>query len=179
MARVLTSRVWLGRMVYAATAVILIFLQLLPLDSRPATWASPDWVLALTLAWLARRPDHVPVFLIAAIFMLTDLLFQRPPGLWAALVVILTETLRARVAGIRNMPFALEWGTVAFGVLVITLTYRFAQLIVMSPQAPLGLTLIQMIMTIMFYPLVVGLAQIVFGLTRPAVGEVDNRGSRL
>lgn len=179
MAKALTSGVWLGRMVYLAAALVLVFLQLLPLDVRPETWASPDWLLALTFAWVARRPEHVPVFLIALVFLLADFLFQRPPGLWSALIVIASEMLRARVSGIRSMPFAVEWGTVALAITACTLGDRLVQTMVMALQAPLGVTLIQMIMTIVFYPLVVGLAQILFGLTRPAVGQVDNRGGKL
>jgi rod shape-determining protein MreD len=49
----------------------------------------------------------------------------------------------------------------------------------MSPQQPLALTLIEMIMTIAFFPVVIAIAQFVFGVTRPALGEVDSRGHRL
>ena len=114
-----------------------------------------------------------------AVFLLTDLLFQRPPGLWAALVVVLTETLRSRSRGLRNVPLVLEWGTVAFGIVAITLANRLVLAIMLTPQAPLTLTLIQMVMTIMIYPVVVLVAQVLFGLTRPAPGQVDSLGHRL
>ena len=179
MAEAVASRIWLGRAAYCATALLLMFIQLMPLDARPDTWAAPDWLLALTLVWIARRPEHLPVYSIAIIFLLADFLFQRPPGLWTAFVVIMTEVLRTRSQGIRNMPFALEWGTVALGIVAMTVGYRAVQLIVMIPLAPLGLTLIQMTMTIVFYPLVVGLAYFIFGLSRPALGQVDNRGAKL
>jgi len=174
-----TSRVWVGRLIFLAIALVLIFARLLPLDTRPPIWAAPDWLLAATLAWVVRRPDYAPVFVIAGLFLLTDILFQRPPGLVAALVVILTEMLRARALSIRDMPLALEWGWVATGIIGVTLLDRLVQTVVMTPQAPLGLTLIQMIMTIIFYPLVVAIAHFIFGVTRPALGQVDNRGHRL
>lgn len=179
MAEAVASRIWLGRAAYCLTALLLMFVQLLPLDARPETWAAPDWLLALTLVWIARRPEHIPVYTVALIFLLSDFLFQRPPGLWTALVIIMTEVLRARAQWIRNMPFALEWGTVSLGIVAMSIGYRAIQLIVMTPLAPLWLTLIQMIMTIAFYPLVVGLAYFVFGLSRPALGQIDNRGARL
>lgn len=174
-----TTRVWLGRLVFVCLALGLIFAQLLPLNTRPTVWAAPNWLLLATLAWVARRPDYVPFTVVAAVFLLTDLLFQRPPGLWAALVVILSEMLRRRASGIRNMPLALEWGTVALGIVAITLINRAALTVVMMQQAPLGLTLIQMVMTIIFYPLVVAIAHYIFGVSRPALGQVDSRGHRL
>ena len=140
----------------------LIFVQLLPLSMIPAVWAAPDWGLAVALVWVARRPDYAPMIVLAGLFFLADLLFQRPPGLWSALVVILSEILRTRAKGIRNMPFALEWGTVSVGIIVITLLNRAVLTVVMTAQAPLGLTLIQMMMTIIFYPLVVAVAHFVF-----------------
>lgn len=166
-------------MVFIALAMVLIFAQLLPLDTRPPVWASPDWLLAATLAWVSRRPDYAPVFVIAGIFLLTDMLFQRPPGLWTALVVILTEMLRARANSIRDMPIALEWGWITMGIVAITLINRAVQTVVMMGTAPLGLTLIQMLMTVIFFPLVVAIAHFVFGVSRPAVGQVDSRGHRL
>lgn len=173
------ARIWIGRAVYLAIAVAIVFVQLLPLDTAPPSWAAPDLLLAVTLAWVARRPEFLPFGVVFVVFLLADLLFQRPPGLWAALVLILTETVRSRSRGLRNVPLALEWGTVAFGVVAITLANRLALAIVMTPQAPLTLTLIQMVLTIMVYPVVVVVAQVFFGLTRPAPGQVDSLGHRL
>lgn len=179
MAEAVLSRIWLGRLVFIVIALVLLFSQLLPLDTRPPVWAAPNWGLAVTLAWVARRPDYAPAIVIAVIFFLADLLFQRPPGLWAGLVVILSEILRKRAKGIRNMPFALEWGTVAVGIVALTLLNRAVLMVVMTTQAPLGLTLIQMVMTIIFYPLVVVIAHVVFGVSRPTPGQTDNRGQRI
>jgi len=173
------TRIWIGRSIFVVIALALIFAQLLPLDTRPNIWAAPNWLLAVTLAWVSRRPEYAPVLVIAVIFLLTDLLFQRPPGLWAGLVVILTEMIRSRAQGIRNMPFALEWGSVSLGIVAITLANRAVLTVVMSDQAPLGLTLIQMVMTIIFYPLVVAVAHFIFRVSRPALGQVDSRGHRL
>jgi len=156
-----------------------VVVQLVPLDMRPAIWAAPDLLLVVTLVWVARRPDYLPVLVIALIFLTADLLFQRPPGLFAGLVVILTETLRKRSHGMRTMPLALEWGTIAFGVVAITLANRLVLAVTMTPQAPLGLTLIQMIATILAYPVVVLVAHLFFGVSRPAPGELDGRGQRI
>ena len=173
------ARIWIGRGVYLAVATAIVFLQLLPLDTAPPAWAPPDVLLAVTLAWVARRPEFLPFFVVFLVFLLTDLLFQRPPGLWAALVLILTETVRSRARGLRNVPLALEWGTVAMGIVAITLGNRLVLAIVMTPQAPLTPTLVQMVLTIAIYPVVVAVAQILFGLTRPAPGQVDSLGHRL
>ncbi len=179
MAEVAGPKVWINRAVFLAVAFVLVVVQLVPLDMRPAIWAAPDLLLLVTLVWVARRPNYLPVPVIAAIFLMADLLFGRPPGLWAALVVILTEALRKRERGIRNMPLALEWGTIAFGIAAITVANRLILAIVMTPQPPLGLTLIQMISTILVYPLVALVAHFVFGISRPAPGQVDGMGKLL
>lgn len=173
------ARRWIGRLTYLLIALALIFLRLLPLDTLPRQWAPPDLLLGVTLAWVTRRPDLMPILLIAAVFLLTDLLFQRPPGLWTGLVLILTEMLRARSNSLRDVPFPLEWLTVGFGIVAITVANRAALAIVMTPQAPLALTAIQMAATIVTYPLVVGVSHYIFGVSRPAPGEVDALGHRL
>lgn len=174
-----TTQVWIGRATFTAVMVAIIFVQLLPLDLRPDTWAAPDLMLAAALAWTARRPDFAPVTLIAALFLLADLLFQRPPGLWTGLMVISTEIMRARARSLRNVPLMLEWGSVAAAVIAITLVYRVALTIVMTPQPPLGLTIVQMLMTIAIYPLIVVIAHFIFGVARPAPGQTDSLGHRL
>ncbi|MEL6641031.1 MAG: rod shape-determining protein MreD [Pseudomonadota bacterium] len=179
MAETPTMQVWTGRLAFAALACVIIFLYLLPLDTRPDIWPVPDFLLLIAVVWTARRPDYAPVAIIAGLFLLADLLFQRPPGLWAGLVVILTELLRRRARQIRNMPLMLEWLFVTVGIIGITLAYRIALAIVVMPQAPLRLTVIQLTMTILVYPVIVGMAHLLFGVSRPAPGQTDSLGHRL
>lgn len=148
-------------------------------QSDPVRWIAPDLLILLTLAWVTRRPSFVPVIAIGGIFLLADFLFQRPPGLWAGLVVILSEILRARARIMRTLPFWIEWGTVAVGIAIITAIERFTLSMVLVPQASLGLTLIQTMLTIAAYPLVVFGSYALFGVNRPAPGEVDALGHRI
>lgn len=174
-----TTQIWMGRAVFVALSIVIIFVQLLPLQTMPRGIGFPDAMLGVVLTCAARRPDYVPALLIAAVFLLADLLFQRPPGLWTALVLILTEMLRARAPSLRSMPFPFEWATVAAGIVGIAVTYYAILTILMVPQAPFSLTLTQTVLTILFYPVVVGLSHAVFGVSRPAAGAVDSRGHRI
>lgn len=173
------SRTWINRGAFVALAFVFVVIELVPRDMRPASWAGPDMLLAITLVWVARKPSYLPVIVIAAFFLMTDFLFLRPPGLWAALVVILTEVIRRRNNEFRNMPFLVEWGTIAMGIIVITLVNRLVLAIVMLPQAPFGLTLSQMAATILVYPFVLAAAHFVFGVTRTAPGETGSKGHLL
>jgi len=170
---------WAGRATYLALALVLLAAPLLPLNTVPQTYATPDILLAVTAAWAARRPDTLPVLVVAAVFLLADLLFQRPPGLMTALVLVLTEWLRRRSPSLRKGSFLGEWMVVGGGLAAVALANRLLLGIVFTPQAPLGLTLIQVILTIATYPLVAGIAQVALGLRRPAQGEVDALGHRL
>lgn len=173
-----TTRIWLGRGAFAVTALAVIFAQLLPLATVPRVWAPPDLLLLAAIVWVVRRPNYLPVWLVAVTFLLADLLFHRPPGLFAALVILLTEALRKRAPVLRNATFAVEWFSVAVAIAAITLGNRIVLGIVMTPQAPLSLTLIQMLMTMIAYPVIVGLAVVAFGITRPAPGEVGTIAQR-
>jgi len=194
MAEALTDRVWTGRALYVVLALGIIFIALLPLNTMPHNWftpalitpdsavrhgVGPDILLLVTLIWAIRRPDHVPVLLVGAVFLLTDFRFDRAPGLWTACVVILTEALRARAPGLRTQPFLFEWMTVAFGIVAIAIAARTVLSVALVPQAPVMLTLIQVAMTALVYPVVAGAAWLAFGIGRPAPGEVDATGRPL
>jgi rod shape-determining protein MreD len=88
------ARIWVMRSLYLAVSFLIIFLYLLPLATTPTRWAAPDLIIALTFAWAMRRPEYVPALCVGGIVLLADLLFQRPPGLLAVLVLIASETLR-------------------------------------------------------------------------------------
>lgn len=75
------SYLWLMRGTYVLLAFAVVFLHLLPLNTRPDRWPFPDVMIALTFAWVLRRPDYVPMLVVAMVMLISDLLLQRPPGL--------------------------------------------------------------------------------------------------
>ncbi|MBD3764228.1 MAG: rod shape-determining protein MreD [Rhodobacterales bacterium] len=169
----------LFRLAYAGLAGMLLFLRLLPLDSAPGGLPGPDLLLAVTFAWVLRRPDFVPVWLIALILLMEDLLLMRPPGLWAALVVLGAEFLRSRAAFSRELGLLLEWAMVAVVMVLAALAYRLVLAVAFLPQVALGQALVQVAITILCYPAVVALSRLAFGLRKPATGEVDAHGRRM
>lgn len=173
------SRSWAGRVLFALVCLAIIFAQILPLGTAPRGWTGPDMLLGITLVWVVRRPDLVPVALIAAIFLIADLLAYRPPGLWTALVVVATEILRARVNDMRAMSFPMEWLTVTGTVAGLFLAYRAFVMVLFLPQNPLTLTFEQMFATILIYPVIALAAYYGFGVTRHGMGEIDEMGRRL
>lgn len=70
---------WVLTLGYVAVCGALMFTRLLPLDSLPPSWAGPDLIICVTMAWMLRRPDSVPMIVIAAVALMADFLFQRPP----------------------------------------------------------------------------------------------------
>ena len=175
----LPASVWAHRGLYAGLALVLLFLRLLPLGSVAGTWPGPDLLVCLTFAWVLRRPDYTPVLLIAAVMLLDDLLLMRPPGLWTAIIVLATEFLRRRGALAREISFAVEWLMVAAVMAASLLAFRLALMLAMLPQVSLGQAMIQLIASILCYPLVVGASRLAFGVRKPATGEVDAYGRRL
>lgn len=178
MAEPVSARRWLGRVTWLGLVALAMFVALLPLGTE-SRWPGPDAILALTLVWVVRRPDYVPAPVVAAVFLLADLLFQRPPGLMAGLVVILTEMLRGRAATLRNMSFPLEWFTASLGIAGVMVANRMVLGLSVTPQAPLSVSLVQTAATCLAYPVVVIAAHVIFGVRRPARGEVDALGHRL
>ena len=68
--------------------------------------------------------------------------------------------------------------SVATTLVVITLGYRVILAVLMVDQAPLGLSLMQMIMTLLIYPVVVMLSQTLLGVRKLAPGDIDALGGR-
>ncbi|MEX1235885.1 MAG: rod shape-determining protein MreD [Roseovarius sp.] len=171
------AHLWAMRGLFAALCAAVIFCRILPLSTLPSGWAGPDLIMALAFAWVLRRPQYAPPLLIALVVLLADLMFQRPPGLWAALIVLACEALKARAPGLRDMGFGPEWLMVAVTALGVTIIYRLSLAILLVPQAPLGLSLMQMAMTVLCYPLVVMVSSLLLGVrkARPSEGGIRGR----
>lgn len=190
-----TREVWAHRILFVVLALVFLFFRLLPLgeviapcgpdDSgcRLLAWFShmpgPDLLLCIIFAWTMRRPDYLPVLLIAAVVLLEDLIVLRPPGLWTGLVVLVSEIIRNRVALTRELNFGVEWLLVSAMMVVMLIVYRMAFGLVLLPQPPFGFAMVQVVWSILCYPLVVFLSRVVLDLYKPGMGEVDAYGRRL
>lgn len=174
---ILTSR-WGYRGLFVGLAGVMMFARLLPLSTLAEGVPGPDVLLCLTCAWVMRRSDYVPAVLIAAVFLLQDMLMMRPPGLWSLLVLLGAEFLRTRTAQTRDMPFVLEWMLVGLVMVSLMLANRLVLELAMVPQARLGLTLMQLLLTVATYPSVVLFSRYVLGIRRIAPGDREDRGLR-
>ncbi len=173
-----TSYLWAKRGLYLVLGLLILFLHLLPLDTKPDRLPFPDLLVALTFAWILRRPEYVPILSIAAVMLMADLLLQRPPGLMAALVVLGSSYLRNSAHGLREIGFVAEWTTVGAVVTAIFVLNRLILAILSVQQAALGPAVIQVILTIAFYPVIVLLSQSAFGVRRSSPADTASMGAR-
>lgn len=179
MVDVANRTVWLYRGIFVALALFVLFLRLLPLGTVPGSLPGPDLLLCVILAWVMRRPDYLPVLIIAVMLFLEDVVLMRPLGLWTALVVLATEFLRSRAALTRELSFAAEWMLVAGLMVGLLLAYRVVFALAFVPQPGFGFAMTQTLWSILCYPLVVLASRLVLDLRKPAMGEVDAMGRRL
>lgn len=164
---------WNYRTLFVLLAFVIIAIRLMPLVPSNTLLVPPDLLLAITIAWVLRQPAVVPMGLIVLVFLLADFLLQRPPGLWTALVLIITESLRAQRNSMAELNFALEWAWVTGLILAITIADRVVLWVLGAQQTTLGLALLHALSTIIVYPLVVAVSRYIFGLRNLSPSESD------
>ena len=158
-------------LLFILLAGLVVFTRLLPLGGTAGGLPPPDLILGLGFAWVLRRPDYVPVLLFATILLLADMLFQRPPGVRTAFAVVGLEVLRARVGLLRAQPFAVEWATVAVVLAAMMLAERVALAVFFVPQIGFGAAVLELLVNMLFYPVVVLVSAWAFRVRRLQPGE--------
>ncbi len=138
----------------------------------------PDLLISFAFAWSLRRPEYVPAVLLACIFLLSDLLLQRPPGLWALLALLACENLKGRGRSLRDATFGAEWIAVALLLTGILLANRIILSILLVAPPQLRLSLLELGVTVLIYPIVVLVTSTLMGVRRAAPGELDALGGR-
>lgn len=172
----LTLDRWIYRLIYVAVAGVVVFVQILPLETRSGLLPGPEWMLCLTFAWLQRRPDFLPPWLIAGVFLMLDMLLMRPPGLFTALALLGAEFLRSRQQVSVETPFGPEWLLTA-GTIAGVFLGQWAVLALFGvPEASFGLLAVQAVMTALAYPLVALASRYLMGVRRVTPGALDPRG---
>ncbi len=174
-----TARLWGYRALFLGLVALILFLRILPIGDADGGLPGPDLLLCLIFAWTIRRPDHLPALLIAFAVLIEDLVLMRPPGLWAAAMVLATEFLRARQALTRELVFVIEWLMVAGLMLAAMLGMRLVLALAMVDQPAFGFAFAQIAASALLYPFVCLALHFAFDLRKPSTGEIDAFGRRL
>lgn len=169
----LTRSRLVGMVLYTLVALALIAIRLIPVSPGEIPRPGPELLLCLSFAWVLRRPDQLPAPLIVALFVIEDLLLMRPFGLWAALVLLGSEQLRHRAQRWRDQGFVFEWLRVALLIVLLILGYRVIMALFLLPVPGLVQMMLQMIATILAYPLVVLVARHVLRLRWLSQAEIE------
>ena len=171
------ARLWLMRAAFVALALVILFANLLPIETAaPQGWAGADLVMIFAMAWSLRRPDYVPALLLACVFLLSDLLLQRPPGLWAMLMLLACERLKAQAHTLRDAGPPAEYLSVGVLIILIYLANRLILSLMLIDLPSLGLYLLQMIVTMLAYPLAVFVTHVFMGVRKVAPSEAAGAG---
>ena len=163
---------WTYRLLFAFVLVAIMMVNLLPVDVLPGQVPAPDIAFCFIAAWILRRSDYSSVVVIAGTTLLMEIIFFRPPGLWTALVLLAAEYLRRNAERIRYLSFPAEWTHIAVVYLAISATYHLLMTMSFVSQPNFRGLLLQVLVTVLLYPLIVAVTVHVFRVRKPSSTEV-------
>ncbi len=140
------------QVVYFCIGLLIIFFQILPLQTTPQTWSGPNVLLVFFAAIIAKRPEFTSTFLIASIFLIEDFFLMRPPGLMSSLTVLGFYFLKRRFQYQEGNSLIFGWGSVITCLTIILLLYYFISVLLFIPSAGFRLTLMELLVTLALYP---------------------------
>ena len=153
--------------IFIFISLLFVFFRMLPLDLMARNWTTPDFLICFMLAWSMRKPEAIPAILIAAVFLLQDCLFQRPPGLYAALALLACEWSKRQALHAEEFPLLIEWLTAAMALVTLFVGYRLILSLSLSALPPFRLSLFELFITMVSYPIVVGICRYGLRLRSP------------
>ena len=192
----ITWRRFQFRTLFLFVCAVIIFVQLLPLNTAPAvvqlidpvsgeliqegssyySLPGPDWLFCLTAAFLMRRPRWAPVALIVFVHLMADVLFLRPLGLWPAISLVAYEFLRRQINASNEVPLPLEIALVIGAFAAAVFANGLLLLIFAIPHPGLGVTLLHVLATAIAYPFVIVVTHFILRVRRAGVRELDSDG---
>ncbi len=141
------------QIVYFCIGMLIIFFQILPLQTTPQTWSGPSVLLVFFAAIVTKRPEFSSSFLIAIIFLIEDFFLMRPPGLMSSMTVLGFYFLKRKFQNQEEMSLLFVWGSVATCLSFILLLYYFISILLFIPSAGFRLTLMEIIVTLALFPI--------------------------
>ena len=140
------------QVVYFCIGLLIIFFQILPLQTTPQAWSGPNVLLVFFAAIVTKRPEFTSSFLVASIFLIEDFFLMRPPGLMSSLTVLGFYFLKRKFRHQEGNSLLSSWGLVITCLTIILLLYYFISILLFIPSAGFRLTLMELIVTLAVYP---------------------------
>lgn len=179
MAEPLSARLWIGRATFAGAALAILFIGLVPLQFTPRLIPPPDLLVAVTFAFALRRPDFIPVWLLAAIFLLADILTMRPPGLWTAIIILTVEFTRLQEYRFRELIFPFEWAYMGGVLFLALIANRLILSLTLTPVSGFGAVMLSFLSTLILYPLIVFICVYLLRIHKVTPDQAIRYGHRL
>lgn len=170
---------WLRRAGFIAIATMFILQALIPLDLTANRLPGPDVLYCVTMAYIIRRPEFVPLWAIFFVFFLRDILSMAPLGIWTLLVITSTEIVRSNLQAFREYFFGIEWLWIAGIFGAILLTQQLILSITLSFTPTFVDLALQFFFTAAIYPVIVAFMKYGFRIECPAAGKTDAKGHKL
>ncbi|MCP5087316.1 MAG: hypothetical protein GY952_11000 [Rhodobacteraceae bacterium] len=174
-----TFQLFLRRAVYLSLAFIFVSGTLIPFDLTAGSLPGPDILYCLTMIYVIRRPEFIPIWAIFLVFFLREILSMEPLGLWSMLVLVGTEIVRANIQAFREYFFLLEWLWVVAIFAIIQIINQVVLSVSLSITPNILSQLYLLVFTAVAYPATVAVIRFAFGINRPLPGELDAWGNRL
>ena len=140
------------QIIYFCIGLLIIFFQILPLQTTPQTWSGPNVLLVFFATIVTKRPEFTSSFLVASIFLIEDFFLMRPPGLMSSLTVLGFYFLKRKFQYKESNSLIFGWGSVTTCLTIILLLYYFISVLLFIPSAGLRLTLMELLATLALYP---------------------------
>lgn len=170
---------WLRRATYIALGILILLQTLIPLDLNANHIPGPDILYTLTIAYIIRRPEYVPLWSLVFVFFMRDVLTMAPLGLGTLAMVAASELVRNNLQAFREYFFSIEWlwvSVIFAGMLVLQ---KVLLTLSISSSPSFVDMLIELLFTMLAYPVTVALMRYGFGIERPAAGKTDAWGHRI
>ncbi len=168
-------RHWSNMLLFLFIGLLAIGIPMIPMGLAANATPFPDLLFTVIAAWVIRRPDSAPMFLVVFLAVLADALLMRPLGLWAVLLLLGSEGLRAGQRAFRDIPFLLEWAYVAGLFVVLNLLRNLLLLVSFSPMPGFGVEFWHIVRTVAIYPLVVAFLHWILRIRAPRRDTRPNR----
>ena len=141
------------QILYFCIGLLIIFFQILPLQTTPQSWSGPNVLLVFFAAIVTKRPEFTSSFLIALIFLIEDFFLMRPPGLMSALIVISFYFLKRKIQNQEENSLIFVWVNVATCLTLVLLIYYMISVLLFLPSAGFSLIFMEIIFSLVLYPI--------------------------